>query len=546
MQLNKSGIKDQNEWKEKGYSMPAFDQEQMKENTLKNPRWIHFGAGNIFRAFQANVVQGLLNKGILKEGLLVAEGYDYEIIDKVYKKNDDLGILATLKADGTIEKTVIASIAKSYVLDSEREDFEGLKEVFANPSLQMATFTITEKGYSLVNGKGETLKDVAYDVEHGADAPKSYMGKVVALLYHRFQSGKLPIAMVSMDNCSHNGDKLAAAVKSFAKQWVENGLVEKEFLDYVNDEKKVTYPWTMIDKITPRPHEDVEKMLKEDGVEDIDPIITTKNTYVAPFVNAEECQYLVIEDDFPNGREPLEKGGFIFTTREKVDQVEKMKVCTCLNPLHTGLAVFGCLLGYKKISDEMKDEQLKKMVEVLGYDEGLKVVTDPGILDPKEFIDTVVGVRLPNPFMPDTPQRIATDTSQKLAIRYGETIKAYEKSNELNVKDLNVIPMIIAGWMRYLMGIDDNGETFEISPDPMAAQLKEIVNKLEIRNEEKEAKMIKPLLCKNLEEIVRPILENKEIFGVDLYALGMTDKICEYLEEMLQVPGAVRKVLKTI
>lgn len=546
MQLNKCGIKDQSEWIEKGYSMPAFDAEEMKENTLKNPKWIHFGAGNIFRAFQANVVQGLLNKGVLKEGLLVAEGYDYEIIDKVYKKNDDLGILATLKADGTIEKTVIASIAKSYVLDSEREDFEGLKEVFANPSLQMATFTITEKGYSLVNGKGEMLKDVAYDMEHGADVPQSYMGKVVSLLHHRFQSGKFPIAMVSMDNCSHNGDKLSAAVRSFAKQWAENGLVEKEFLDYVNDEKKVTYPWTMIDKITPRPHEDVEKMLKEDGVEDIDPIITKKNTYVGPFVNAEECQYLVIEDNFPNGRGALEKGGFIFTTREKVDQVEKMKVCTCLNPLHTGLAVFGCLLGYTKISDEMKDEQLKKMVEVLGYDEGLKVVTDPGILDPKEFIDTVVKVRLPNPFMPDTPQRIATDTSQKLAIRFGETIKAYEKSDELDVKDLNVIPMIIAGWMRYLMGIDDNGEAFEISPDPMAAQLKEVVNKLEIRNEEKEAKMIKPLLRKNVEEIVRPILENKEIFGVDLYALGMADKICEYLEEMLQVPGAVRKVLKTI
>ena len=63
----------------------------------------------------------------------------------------------------------------------------------------------------------------------------------------------------------------------------------------------------------------------------------------------------MIEDDFPNGRPALEKAGFLFTDRETVEKAEKMKVCTCLNPLHTALAVFGCLLGYKKISEEMKD-----------------------------------------------------------------------------------------------------------------------------------------------------------------------------------------------
>ena len=126
----------------------------------------------------------------------------------------------------------------------------------------------------------------------------------------------------------------------------------------------------MIDKITPRPDPSVEEMLKKDSLENLDPVITSKNTYVAPFVNAEESQYLVIEDSFPNGRPALEKGGFIFTDRETVDKVEKMKVCTCLNPLHTALAVFGCLLGYDLISKEMKDPVLKKLVETIGYKEG--------------------------------------------------------------------------------------------------------------------------------------------------------------------------------
>ena len=145
-----------------------------------------------------------------------------------------------------------------------------------------------------------------------------------------------------------------------------------------------------------------------------------------------------------------------------------MKVCTCLNPLHTALAVFGCLLDYVKISEEMKDPELKKLVEVIGYKEGLPVVINPRILDPKEFIDTVLNVRVPNPFMPDTPQRIATDTLQKLAIRFGETIKAYQASETLDVKSLKLIPLVFAGWLRYLMGVDDQGEKFELEPGSAA------------------------------------------------------------------------------
>ena len=189
--------------------------------------------------------------------------------------------------------------------------------------------------------------------------------------------------MVSMDNCSHNGDKLKLAITTFAKEWAKNGVVEEGFVSYTEDENKVSFPWTMIDKITPRPDASIEALLQKDDIEGLDPVITSKNTYVAPFVNAEETEYLVIEDKFPNGRPELEKGGLIFTTRETVDKVEKMKVCTCLNPLHTALAVFGCLLDYNLISAEMKNETLVKLVEGIGYKEGLPVVVNPGILDPK-------------------------------------------------------------------------------------------------------------------------------------------------------------------
>ncbi len=213
--------------------------------------------------------------------------------------------------------------------------------------------------------------------------------------------------------------------------------------------------WSMIDKITPRPDHMVEKNLEEDHIDGLEPIVTARGTHIAPYVNAEECQYLVIEDAFPNGRPELEKGGLIFTTRETVDKVETMKVCTCLNPLHTTLAVFGCVLGYDRISKEM----------------------------------------------PDTPQRIATDTSQKLAIRFGETIRAYKASNELDVKELKLIPLVFAGWLRYLMAVDDNGNAFELSPDPMLSTLCPIVSKCKLGANN------------DVEVILRPILEDKKIFG---------------------------------
>ena len=533
MKLSHAELQNKEMWEGKGYHLPEYDRDAVAAATKENPFWIHFGAGNIFRAFQANVVQNMLNAGTLDRGLVVAEGFDYEIIEKMYRPHDDYTLLVTLKADGNIEKTIVGSIMESCILDSEDDkEFSRLREIFEKDSLQMATFTITEKGYSLVNGKGELLPAVEADFSTGPAKPASYIGKVVSLLYTRFKAGAKPIAMVSMDNCSHNGDKLYAAVNTFAEEWNKNELVEADFVAYINDKNKVSFPWTMIDKITPRPDASVEEILKNDGVEDLEPVITSKNTYVAPFVNAEECEYLVIEDAFPNGRPELEKGGLMFTERETVDKVEKMKVCTCLNPLHTTLAVYGCLLGYDKISEEMKDEQLRKMVEVIGYEEGLPVVVNPGILDPKQFIDTVLNVRIPHPFMPDTPQRIATDTSQKLAIRFGETIKAYHASAELDVADLKLIPLVFAGWLRYLMAVDDNGNAFELSPDPLLDTVCPHVAGIKLGEDN------------DVEAALKPVLSDKAIFGVDLYEMGLAERVCGYFRELTAGVGAVRETLK--
>ena len=516
-----------------GYHLPEFDYDTVHKNTVEHPHWIHFGAGNIFRAFQANVAQNLLNSGVLDTGLIAAEGYDYEIIEKSYRPHDNLSILATLKADNTVEKTIVGSIMESLILDSKNEaEYARLREIFKNPSLQMASFTITEKGYATANAKGEFFPAVAADFEKGPEAPESYLGKVVSLLYTRYTHGALPIAMVSMDNCSHNGEKLQSSVMTVAKAWAEKGYVGQDFIAYLEDESKIAFPWSMIDKITPRPDAKVEAMLAEDHIGGLDAVVTSKNTYIAPFVNAEECEYLVIEDAFPNGKPALDKGGIIFTDRATVDKVEKMKVCTCLNPLHTALAIYGCLLGYTLISEEMKNPLLKNMVEVIGYKEGLPVVVNPGILDPKKFIDEVVNVRIPNPFLPDSPQRIATDTSQKLSIRFGETIKAYEASPDLHTEDLKLIPLVYAGWLRYLMGIDDEGREFTPSSDPLLEEARQYVADYELSFSPKDLSKLDALLA------------NEKIFGVNLHAIGMDTLVKQYFAELSSGVGAVATALK--
>ena len=428
---------------------------------------------------------------------------------------------------------MIGSLAESLTVDRhDAADWNRLKEIFASNTLQMVSFTITEKGYSITSPDGAFRADVKADFEAGPENADSYIGKLAALCYWRYTQGAAPLALVSMDNCSHNGDKLKAGVMAFVNAWVKNGIVEKEFADYMNDENQVSFPWSMIDKITPRPDENVKKMLEKDGFEDTDLIITNRNTYTSPFVNSEETGYLVIEDKFPNGRPPIDKAGILFTDRETVDKVEKMKVCTCLNPLHTALAIYGCLLSHTTIHGEMEDKELSTLVEKMCYQEGMPVVVNPGIIDPKDFANAVLTLRLPNPFMPDTPQRIVTDTSQKLPIRFGETIKSYIASDSLDVQSLTLIPLVLAGWCRYLMGINDEGQPFEQSSDPRLDEVKQYVKDVKLGE------------ATDVHAVLSPILKDASIFAVDLYEAGLGEKIEGMFAELIAGPGAVRATLK--
>lgn len=533
LMLSLEGLKDRNGWSRAGVKLPTFDIEKVRRNTRDNPKWVHFGTGNIFRGFIAGISQGMIELGRESVGIIGVELFDYEILDKIYYPYDNLALAVTINSDGTLDKEVIASIAMGLKGSPDSGDWEILKSIFRNPSLQVASLTITEKGYNLEDERGRPYPQVLEDMERGPLYPKTSMGRIVSLLYERFRSGKLPIAMLSLDNFSRNGEKLFSSLNKIAEEWVKMSFIEESFLDYLRE--SVSFPWSMIDKIVPRPSEFVRKHLEDLGIVRMEIYITEKKTFIAPFVNMERAQYLVIEDSFPNGRPPFEgvSRNLFLTDRDTVEKSERMKVTACLNPLHTTLGVFGCLLGYKTIADEMRDPLLVELVKGVG-EEGIKVVVDPGIINPREFLKEAISERLSNPYLPDVPQRIATDTSQKVPIRFGETIRAYHERPDLDPTELKYIPFVIAGWCRYLLGVDDEGKPMELSPDPLLDTLRGYIADVRFGD------------TYSVKDRLRPILSSSQLFKVNLYEVGLGHRIEEHFKRMIAGPGAVRKTLKEI
>ena len=533
MKLTLEGIQERNVWEKAGITLPGYDVAAASEKARKEPVWVHFGIGNIFRVFIGGIADGLLEEGALDRGITCVETFDYDVVDKIYEPYDNLGLSVILHGDGTREYKVIGSLAEAVKAKSDdAAQWNRLKDIFRSPSLQMVSFTITEKGYALQKADGAWFPLVAADIQNGPDKATGAMAVLTAMLLERYQAGGSPLALVSMDNCSQNGAKLREAVLTMAEEWKKQGFVDDDFLAYARDEQVVAFPWTMIDKITPRPSEQIAADLEALGVEEMQPVITGRKTYIAPFVNAEKPQYLVIEDSFPNGRPALEKGfGVYLADRNTVNLAERMKVTVCLNPVHSATGPLGVVLGYDLFAHMLNtNEDMMKMARMVAYDEGLPVVENPGILSPQAFVDELFDDRFPNEYLGDTNLRLAVDVSQMVGIRFGETIKAYVRKFG-NASALTAIPLGIAGWLRYMLGVDDAGQKYELAPDPMKEEIGEQLSDIVIGKSE------------TLRDQLKPILSNERLFFTDLYKAGVGEKIETMFREMIAGPGAVRATI---
>lgn len=534
MKLTYEGIRrDGEQWAAAGISLPSYDPEETSARAAQAPVWVHFGIGNIFRIFIAGIADGLMEAGLMDRGMTCAETFDPDIVDRIYAPYDCLGLNVILNPDGTRDLRVCGAMAEAVKANPEESaSWERLKEVFRSPSLQMVSFTITEKGYELRTPGGDFLPFAKADIENGPDRGRGAMAVAAAMLWERFRAGGTPLALVSMDNCANNGKLLKAAVGTVAQAWLARGYVNREFIAWLEDEDHVAFDSTMIDKITPRPSPDVARDLENLGVENMQPVITGKRTYIAPFANAEKPQYLVIEDRFPNGRPPLEKGfGVYLGDFETVCKCERMKVTALLNPAHTAVGPLGVVLGQERFADMLRDiPATYRMVRHVIEDEGMPVVEDPGILSPRAFADEVFG-RFTNLYLGDTNLRLATDASQGLGVRFGETIRAWV-SREGSAAGLTAIPLGIAGFFRYMMGVDDAGNAYELAPDPLAEEIHAALSSVRLGEPD------------SLQDQLRPYLSNPALFRTDLYAAGLGKKIEEMLREMIAEKGAARKTIE--
>ena len=101
-----------------------------------------------------------------------------------------------------------------------------------------------------------------------------------------------------------------------------------------------------------------------------------------------------------------------------------------------------------------------------------------------------------------------------MSVRYGVTLSHYIDDPQRNPATLEFIPLVIAGWCRYLTGISDDGKPFTLSRDPLMDQLQASLKGIELG-------ATQPAI----HQALQPIISNKEIFTYDLYAIGLGDKI---------------------
>jgi fructuronate reductase len=360
------------------------------------------------------------------------------------------------------------------------ENPQGLIQRMADPDTRIVSLTITEKGYLHDPAKGR-LNPKDSDVEHdlkNPDRPRTAIGYLVGALAKRRKAGSAPFTALSCDNLPQNGQTLKNVVLDFAT------LIDDRLARWI--EEHVAFPCCMVDRIvpatTPADKQQVEKAL---GLRDEAPVVTE------PF-----CQW-VLEDNFPQGRPAWEKAGAIFSSQVGAFEVMKLRF---LNGSHSTLAYLGYLAGKASIAECMQWDALKTLVETLMRREILPTVRTPDGYDAGSYIDALIQ-RFSNPGLYHRTWQIAMDGSQKLPQRLLDTIRDQLAGS----RDIDILCLAVAGWMRYVCGIDEKGDAIEIS-DPMAHEFAKQTSNFR----DKPDKTVERLL--NLTEIFGTDLPNQDLF----------------------------------
>ncbi|OBF98332.1 mannitol dehydrogenase [Mycobacterium sp. 852002-51152_SCH6134967] len=391
---------------------PTYDRSQISVGI------VHFGVGGFHRAHQAMYVDRLLEKGLAKEWGIAGVGVmpaDRRMAD-VMAAQDGLYTLLLEKPDGTREARVIGSIVDyRYAPD----DPESVIELLAAPSTRIVSLTITEGGYNIDNlGEGVNV-----------------FGLVAEALARRRDRGITSPTIVSCDNIEGNGDVARHAFTTYAER-VHPGLGE-----WIG--AQTTFPNSMVDRITPVTTPDViDVVATEFGIDDQWPVV------------AEPFTAWVLEDDFANGRPPLEDVDVLMV--DDVTPYELMKL-RLLNAGHQSLCYFGYLAGYRLVHDAAGDPLFADFLLAYMDDEATPTLKPVPGIDLPDYKRTLIE-RFANPGVKDTIARLCYGSSDRIP----KWLLPVVRENLRTGAPIRLSAATVASWARYAEGVDEQGQPIDV------------------------------------------------------------------------------------
>ncbi|ANG92704.1 mannitol dehydrogenase family protein [Enterobacteriaceae bacterium 155047] len=420
-------------------TLPQYDRDNL------NARMVHLGFGAFHRAHQAVYTDILAAEhgsdwGYCEVNLI---GGEQQIAD--LKAQDTLYSVAEMSADAWTARVV--GVVKN-ALHAQVDGLETVLAALCEPQVAIVSLTITEKGYCHAPATGQLMLDhplIAADLQN-PHQPTSAPGVVVEALARRKAAGLPAFSVMSCDNMPENGHVMRNVTRAYA------AAVDRELAEWID--AHVTFPSTMVDRIVPAVTPDtLDKIEHITGVRD------------PAGVACEPFRQWVIEDNFVAGRPAWEKAGAELV--KDVVPFEEMKL-RMLNGSHSFLAYLGYLAGYAHINDCMEDENYRRAARALMLDEQAPTLKVKGV-DLAGYADQLIA-RYSNPALQHRTWQIAMDGSQKLPQRMLDSVRWHRVHQ-------NAFPLLalgIAGWMRYVGGVDECGNPIEVC-DPLLSVIQAAV-----------------------------------------------------------------------
>ncbi|MBJ9278802.1 mannitol dehydrogenase family protein [Citrobacter amalonaticus] len=472
-------------------TLPGYDRNRLI------PRIVHLGFGAFHRAHQGVYTDILAAEhnsdwGYCEVNLI---GGEQQIAD--LKQQDNLYTVAEMSADAWTAR-VVGVVKKA--LHAQVDGLESVLAAMCEPQVAIVSLTITEKGYCHSPATGQLMLDhpmIAADLQN-PHQPKSAPGVMVEALARRKAAGLAAFTVMSCDNMPENGHVMRNVVTAYAR------AVDAELAAWI--EQHVTFPSTMVDRIVPAVTDDtLDKIENLTGVRD------------PAGVACEPFRQWVIEDNFVAGRPQWEKAGAELVS--DVIPFEEMKL-RMLNGSHSFLAYLGYLAGYQHINDCMGDENYRVAARALMLNEQAPTLKVQGV-DLTRYADLLIE-RYSNPALRHRTWQIAMDGSQKLPQRMLDSVRWHLAHNSR----FDLLALGVAGWMRYVGGVDEQGNAIEVN-DPLLPVIQQAVQ----NSAEGESR-------------VEALLAIEAIFGNELPQVALFTQAVKEAYQTLLAEGAKATVAK--